>query len=400
MTPFFFVNIPCRDDWDLVLIVDHILSGHAAFMDFWAPHSEHRLFIVRLILAYWAAWTSWDLRGVPWLDLALIFAATICLAGMIGKDADKAFWKRPAFWIASAFTFSLPAVKTINWPMNLNTFLSASTAVYAITCIARHPLSVKHWVAASIFAAISTFSFGTGVALWFAVFPLLAETRKSSRFLTIAALWMGSALLCLVLYFSGYMNLKQHPSLFLSIIHSANTAHFFLIYLGALFYPLSPEFFGALGLILAGALFFHVMRTKDQDGALVKGLFCVVLFVLGNAFLTAMTRSRFGVSYAIAERYLALSCYFWAAFSVWLSRFLNHKVFVRPILFVLLGSIVLIMPLHWWNFEDNRDFMLSVIPMIKKEPLNPSELQMLYEKPGVVERAVPILKSRKLSIFR
>ncbi len=400
-TPFFFVNIPCRDDWTLVSIVDRILSGHATFMDFWSLHSEHRLLIPRLLLAYWAAWTSWDLSAVPWLDLGFILAATICLAGFAEKDEKKIFWKNPAFWIASVFTFSLPAVKTINWPMNLNTYLSAAAAVYAITWVAHRPLSVKHWVFASFFAVISTYSFGTGVVLWFAVIPLLMQARKSSRFPAIAAIWLASATLCLALYFSAYMNLKQHPSLLLSALQPIQTAQFFVIYLGALFFPLSPEFFGVVGLILAGMLAFHAMGCANQADPLTKGLFCVVLFVLGNALVTAMTRSRFGVSYAVAERYLALSCYFWAALAVWLTRILSHKTLVlRPILFVLVASLMLILPLHWMNFEDNRDFMRSVEPMLKKQPPDPEELLMLYEEPGVVQQALPILKNRKLSIFR
>ena len=41
-----------------------------------------------------------------------------------------------------------------------------------------------------------------------------------------------------------------------------------------------------------------------------------------------MTRSRFGAEYAVTDRYLPLSCYFWAAIGLWL---LGSKPLLRGI---------------------------------------------------------------------
>src|SRR5262245_33434325 len=125
VTPiFFFVNIPCQDDWILVPLIDRILSGSVTFQDFWALHNEHRLLFPKLILAYWASWTSWDLRGLPWLDLALVLLATGSLANLFHQPNERSFLKSTEFWCLAAFTFSLRAVKCIQWPIMFSVYLS------------------------------------------------------------------------------------------------------------------------------------------------------------------------------------------------------------------------------------------------------------------------------------
>ncbi len=287
-TPSFFVNIPRRDDWAIVLIMDKILDGRVQFADFWTPHCEHRLLIPRLILSYWATWTRWDLRGVPWLDLALVFIGTVWVAGLANKE--KVFWKNQSFWAAATFTFSLPALKAINWSIILNTYLSAALAVGAIACIALRPLSFRRWVMALLSAVVSTFSFGSGVAVWVAALPFLVAVRKSPKFGAIAALWVGSAALFLAIYFSG-MDFQKHPSLFISLNHMGTTIHFFITYLGALFFPWRPDFFGVLGLILSGTLCVDTIRRTKQGDLGTVGLLSAVLFVFVTAFLTTMSFS-------------------------------------------------------------------------------------------------------------
>ena len=139
------------------------------------------------------------------------------------------------------------------------------------------------------------------------------------------------------------------------------------------------------------------MRHEGKEGDYLKGLLCIALFVLGSAFLTAVTCSRFGAGYAVTDRYMPLSCYLWAVLAAWL---LGGKTANRLLLAVLVACLFWIMPYHWNDLKMFRQFSQSAMPLLMKEPLIPDQLNGLYPERGLVEYSVPILRRRKMSIFR
>ncbi len=394
---FFYVNIPCQDDWTLVPIVGRILDGKASFADFWSFRSEHRIFFPRLILCHWGAWTHWEMSLIPWLNLALLLVATICIYWLSGL-AQRPFWKDHVFWLVCIFTFSFHAIKTVLWVIQFHTFLTVALAVLAITVIAEEPLSVKRWLIAVLLAGIATFSFGEGLALWFAIFPLLIAAKSSRHFLKIVFLWIGSAVFCFAVYFHGFPYYHHHPSIPFVIHDPLYTMRFFLDYVGALFFPFSTDLFGALGLLLFLIMAEDVYR-RDRQNNLSKGLLAVILFVLGNAFIISLARSHYAILGAVVDRYIPVSCFLWASIVVWMVRKNRNPFFVSIPLFLII-FVISITPFHWKDQQENKEFLLATENILRKESQTEEELQSLFSEPRLVEKSILIMKKEKLSIFR
>ncbi len=392
---FFYVNVPCQDDWTLVPIVGHILDGKASFMDFWAFQSEHRIFFPRLFLCHWAAWSHWNMGFIPWLNLALVLLTTFFIYRLSGV-AERPFWKNAFFWAPCALTFSLHAVKTVVWVIQFHTFLTVALCVMAVTVVAKDPSSMRRWLAAIALSMAATFSFGEGMIIWFAMLPLLASARISTRSSMISALWIGSAALSLAFYFHGFPFFHSHPSYSFVAHDPLYTAHFFLAYLGALFYPLPAGLFGGLGLFLAALLALDAAGANKADRPVKSGLFCVVLFVLGNALTTSLSRSHYSLEGAVVDRYVPLSCYLWACLGVWMMRFGKLR---NGLYLFLIGCVLSTASFHWKDYQGNKLFMDSARDILKEEPLDPEKVRTLFSDEQLVQDSVATLKEHKLSVF-
>jgi hypothetical protein len=398
--PFlFYVNIPCQDDWTLVPITGNILEGKAVFMDFWSFRSEHRIFFPRLILAYSAAWTHWNLNLISWLNLFLVFLGTYFIF-RIARPGKQLFWKSPIFWGVSIFTFSLHAVKIVVWSIQLHTFLSLTLAIGSLFLIAQDPRSNGRWVLASLVAMVSTFSFGKGMPVWVAALPLLLGAKKGDRFLS-GVIWISSAILCLTVYFWDFPYAKQHPSLPFVVQDPLYTARFFITYLGAIFYPLPAGPFGAVGLLFTVLLAIDAYRSKDDS---LKGLLCVALFVLGNALTTSIGRSHYSIEAAVVDRYIPVSCYLWGVLAAWAAHRLNtgstfSRNFFSIIPVILSVFILATTSFHWKDYEENKTFLESAKKILREEPLDMRKALTLFPEEALIKESIGIMKRHRLSIF-
>lgn len=389
---FLFVNIPCRDDWELVGLAAKVLGGEIHFSDFWSMHAEHRMFFTRLILTYWAAWTSWDLRAVPWVSAFLVLVSTICLSR--SQDRKRLFLKNTSFWIAAVFTFALSSQKTINWAVTLNTYLATAPVLvsfYILTVSRRW----SAWTAAAILTAFASFSFGIGLAGWAAMLVFFFGDSINSR-TRLVLLWCTAMGLTWGVYFmdfSGFLN--DNPFSFLNT--PGGSFHFFLVLLGAIFHPLQAEVFGIMGVAVfasASAAFFLKQASFPRIPA---GLYAAMMFVIMNGFMITASRSQFGTPYALADRYMPLTCIFWGAAAVWLTTW---RWMGKPLISLAAASILLISPLHWMNAEDNRAYLVEASIEIQKQRPDPAKLLEFYEIPGVVEKAIPLLKEHRLAVYK
>jgi hypothetical protein len=403
---FFFVDCPFYDDWVLMSLIKHLLEGTATFQDFWLPHNEHRVLFPWLFLASLGAWTHWDMRLVPWLDLGLILLAGLLLYRLGSRSVAESpgkVVKDPAFWVVMAFLFSLRATEAVLWTMMLSLYMAITFTVIGIAWLSLKPSSVTRWALTAALGVIASYSFAGGIFIWGAVMPLFWFIRKQRHFRFVFPLWIGVAVLTVFFYFYQYKTPWQHPPL-TSIFHEPIPIfRFVLIYLGSIFYSFmvmesATAWFGFMGLVLAMYFFWGVVRNPRKADARTLGMAGILLVVLANAFLTAVARASFGMGMAYTERYVSISCYFWAVLGLVL--YTERKRFFMGLLIFLMVSALSASIFHSLILAAWKDRRMENVEVLKEEPMNTAKIYNLYVFADLVEEAAHILKDKKLSFFR
>ena len=400
----FFVECPFYDEWILAPIVKHILEGTSTFQDFWMLHNEHRIFFPKLFLSYWAAWTSWDMRVIPWIDLALISVAELLLYRLGTKVPSrplKKMFKDPLFWMITTLIFSLRAVHTIISSFQFQVFLSVALTVIGISWLSLKPTSLRRWFATAVLAMVATYSFAAGVFFWVAVLPIFWSIRKHHLFGVILTSWISIALLVVAVYFYHYTRPALHPGIVSFFDKPVPISYFCMVYLGSIFYSflLTEPFtaaIGFLGLVLAARYFIFLIITDKKNDPKAMALAAIMLFVIFGAFLTSVSRVNFGLETARSERYTPVTCFFWAALGVTLFEKPRLVKFILiPLLFLSLTSSIF----HSLLLASWKNSLMDQAEMIREYPVNLEKIRGLYLYPNVVEESVRILKDKKLSVF-
>ncbi len=401
--PAFFVECPFYDDWSLVPIVNKVLEGTVRVQDYWALHNESRLFFPNLILSHWAAWTSWDMRIVPWAHMALLGAAAWMLSRLkFKKKSFKEIVTSKELWVVLIFVFSLRTLQTIVWPIHIAVLMATCPTIIGICLVSRNPESILRWVVAGSLAVFSSFSFASGVFFWFAVIPVFWAVRKHRLFWHILAGWLLTAGLVIAIYFYHYERPALHPQVISFLRFPWRTVYFFCVYLGSIFssFLLSDQAVAGLGLLgvaLAGRYFFTLLTTDKREDPKYLGLASVLIYVLFTACTTSVSRAAFGIPTALSERYVTHTCFFWATLGLILleSRSKVQQAMLIALLFVACtSSIFQSLVLASW-----RTGLEDQVRLYKQEPMNMKEIRKLYLYPDVIEQSVMILKNKKLSLF-
>jgi hypothetical protein len=187
--------------------------------------------------------------------------------------------------------------------------------VAALTVIETNIPIVGKFLTCGAFAAASTFTLAHGMLAWGLTFPVLLISQRPSRWRPWLILWVVATALCAAIYFWDYEKPGYLPP-FAPRISLLDYARFIVEFLGGgLAYASTRHaesaatIFGSVQIaLLMLALFFTARRLRDRDFvARVVPWFALALYSLGSAFLAALGRVGYGVSYALSSRYVPFS---------------------------------------------------------------------------------------------
>lgn len=224
----------------------------------------------------------------------------------------------------SAFFWLLHAENLI-WPKQIHMYLSLFLFLAACLCMVRADRQMESQGGRAMIpvAAIlllltgSTFSFAYGIVGWIAIILSALTLRWPGRVILILIFGL---LACLVIYLLNYAP-QSLPSHHTSVADAlANPLKFFWYILHYIGHPVRRLLFGireiSLLLTLAAIIFsfwliYGAVQQRKSVGEAV--LLAILLFSMGAADITALSRFDFGSGQAETLRYGVVQVLFWAA---------------------------------------------------------------------------------------
>lgn len=140
----------------------------------------------------------------------------------------------------------------------------------------------------------------------------------------------------------------------------------------------------------------YLKRLSRTKGVLSKhdtAFSCLLIFVLLNALLTALSRVKLGIEVALAGRYTPISVYLWIVLGlIYIDRAKIVRFVMIPLLFIITAAAVLyIKPI-----VDGQVGLLGNVEAIRAG----RTVHNLYFFPEQAAEGVSILKEKKLSFYK
>jgi hypothetical protein len=318
LIPRYWVDVPQYDEWDSVMLFEHLSQGSLTVGLLFKQVNEYRQFFPNVIFVGLGKLTHWDLR----YEMILVFVAACLISVNVRRLAVLTIQASELQFavlllMANLVIFSLTQYE--NW-------LQAQQLVYympilcvtACIVIARTNLgTVAKFAICAALSFISTFSSANGIVCWVVVLPLLMFTEwpKNRRAVVcLSSFWLIAICLSLALYLYGYEKPWWTPSPLTGLHHPLRAFVYFLGFVGG---PLGLErvklSIVAGTVMLAGFTAACVYLLKHRrDRKLIErmiGWLVVGFYSLLTAIMTTIGRVGLPTGPSQVPRYLGFSVY-------------------------------------------------------------------------------------------
>lgn len=313
--------------WDQFAIGNFLSNaferGYPLGSELFAQHNESRKLFPRLV--FWLlAWPDhWDVRREMVAHWVLLVVGACLLTGLARRTLPAA----PAAVVAAVggtLLFSISQWQNLLWGIQLITSVPTVmllVGMWVLTGRGEGLSAVRYGVrlgVAMAAAAVATYSYANGMALWVLLVPVVLLSPAPSRVWR----WGGLAVLglvggaSLVAYFATYARPGSHPPTDAALSHPLAAVQYFLAFLGnGLRVGTSTEVArvlgaGLLGLsLLATAGLYGVAILRRRMEPLRQGLpwLTLIAYAMVSAAATTAGRLPFGIQTAISERYVTFA---------------------------------------------------------------------------------------------
>lgn len=294
----FSSNYPFWDDYDAVLgYLNNFCESSTKdkISSLFLQHNEHRLFFNRIIeiIQYYA------FGNVNFYYLILIgnigWFLSIYLLIKYVRDSGYAWgYTIPIIVIMTSFAHH----ECMTWAMcSIQQYFQLFFAFLTIH------LLVKHKIFGTLFTLVlSIYTGGGGLVLVPLIFLYTILNRDIRKFF----IYNISSIFILLSYFVSYTRPSNVPVFVPSPKTCIDLCEFVLLFIGGVLR--NHDFSLSLG-IIAVPLFFFKIKTLYIKSPFV---FWSIIFTIGIAFTTALSRVGLGVEHALSSRYSIYSILFWS----------------------------------------------------------------------------------------
>ncbi len=395
------VDVPYKDQWALVPLVEKSYQGTLALQDFVASHNEHRPLFPRLVMLFLIRWSGWNIA----YELACNILLAVALVGMFGRQLGFTFQslnlRRPVWLIPAISLIVFSVHQSACWLLgyHIAIFLNLFSVTLGFFLLAQSDLRPRHLAASLALGWVATLSFSNGVLYW-PIALLVLWTNVGGEKKRAPWLWawglLGAGIAAL--YVSGYHRPEYHPSLRFGLEHPVLLFRYIMSYLASPVLPGSLAHAwlgGAAGIGLLTWLGWRLWLIEKNPLRILSPYAALALYGLGTAFLTGLGRAGFNVAQAFSTRYVTFGNLLWITLLIFLALFMAQKPGRRGwAIFCAAGIVLLAASSSFLAREDCRTF--NKILLAEREKLLRMET---YPDPLIQERAA-ILRKYRLSLFR
>ena len=437
------VDVPYRDQWELVPLLDKTYHDELTFHDLWAQHNEHRLLFPRIIMLALARGTGWNTHYELAVNVILalgIFAVFVHQVKITGRKLGAAGlpWAIPA---TSLIVFSISQYQNWLWGWQLQMFLNLLAAMGGIILLAQETFTWKRFAFSALLGIVAMYSFANGVLFWPIGLVILLVVTVGARQRRAAIIgWVLLSVLTMGSYFYHYQKPAEHPPLNLIFKMPVEYAAYVFKYIGGI----SAHHFGGTtsadgdlalifglgGTIALGWAGWMLVRKKLADFRTLLPYLGMSLYSIASAFVTGVGRIGFGSNQAIFSRYSTMAVPFWVSLVVLLIllarcerpaanagsappqragrrvpegyKIIAQLSLMAAIAMLVLGSCFAVAGAKRWSFGEayGRKALLN-LAVNHRELIDPASLSAtLYPRPEVVVERYPVLVQHRLSLFR
>ncbi len=413
------VDVPYWDQWNFVDFL-RVTEDGASWSELWTPHNEHRVLVPNVVLLILARLTRWNIRAEIALVHALIgarFALTIGAVFVIGRKAKLSVWT--CIPIVAAFLLSRGQAENLMWGWQVTLALGAFFTL--LSCMALANSGWPKFLAATLLALASQFSFASGVVLWpigaafILIQPELSRRTRAARL----SIWLATGALATFLYNQG---LPRSPKVFPVTV--PGIIRYSVTFLGAAIAPLREppatpaESFawraGLIGIALFTLGILGVIATKQFTRW--ASIIMWGLTAPATAAVTAIGRLGFVPnSQAMSSRYITMSVAMWASAAILLTATVLHLVRERIYLpsmtplrlsaavaagAICVGVVTMANPWEGWARRRSTFSLRDRAYLADASELTTEHKSWMYPDPLMIDRQRPYLISEKLTVFR
>jgi hypothetical protein len=399
----FAVNVPYRDEWDLVPFAIRLYQRTLTFGDLWSQSNEHRMAAVKLIMAPLILLTDFDVTAQMYAGFALQFLAFIFLWLVLDLTLRTSHQSLVApLGLVIGFLMFSPAQEetwligqaSLQWHL-CNLTVAATMWVFTRWLQRWFALPIAFFLACAGMLAIAS-----GIVLWGMVFiaivtqSLVQGTRPRRKWLLA---WAIGAFALSVGYFAGFQTTSVAPNVFFFLTEPLKFIGFVLVYLG---WPLAQGgsvlvagVVGLGGLVCLAAGVYGACQNGSSARPILPWLW-LSIYALLVALVTAVGRVESGVVMATATRYTAGALLFWMGLAVIAAVALRTVASERPLLIRGLRlSILVLLTVGFVNYvrlyhngyrafvKSEKDRTLGLVEVYNYNTPHDGALTLLYPYP-------------------
>lgn len=366
------VNVPMYDQWLLVPYMEALNPGHSlapnldrlsverslSLGDLAAQQNEHRILVPLLVMLALAALTDWNTVAEVALTLVFATGSFFLLRDLIGRSFPTNAAAAAVLTVLAAVLVFSP-IQWENWLFGIQVgWMFTITGMLATIRVLgggqERPLAWPRLTAAALLAALTTYSFATGIWVWPAgLIVLLSRSRMPWQIVA----WIVSAVAILGVYFYGYDSSPgPGPSTtLLPFDDIGGFAGYVGAYLGSPFTDDSGLAIGigfalTIGLALASA---YVLQRDRARLSLLAPWLALGAIACAAAAATSSRRLSHGVDQALASRYTSIALLLAIASAVVVTMAvglaLEHRQALRRLLAVAASVVAVSVLLAGWS---------------------------------------------------
>ena len=402
------VNVPYSDQWELVPLIEEMLSGRLELHDLYAQHGEHRMVVPRLVMLAAARITRWDIRAELFIDLVLAIGI-FCLLAMLMVRSLRGLgsWMVVPGAALSLMLFSPVQWEDWFWGWQISWYLPLLAFLVAGAALTLWPDDRPAWPALlmAVFAAVAgQYSLMSGTLIWVVCLPLLLIRSQFRRYWWV---WVGAAGASTVGYLYGYSSPPYMEDFKVSVAEIAGSPmlalRYVLYYLGRPILDDEPSYVAGafFAIVFTAAAGYLLIRRRDRLPAAAVWL-AIGSHALLSAIFTMKNRMGLGLEYAGSSRYTTIGILFMVSTAVLVSLALvpdrgasRGRIGALTIVWVTLGVLFLadysseVDSLRRWHAHREAIKACLVNAVAPSDPCLP----IAYPHPDVVFERVQYLKS-------